>query len=408
MKLVQTDSNLMVVDVTSMAASATSMIMTLSGANPDYLFVGNGYIIKGGKYIVRQKQIIGNLTSDEGTEYYIGAYLEYVDGKLRLMNYATDQLVSEVDIPDPSKRMPMNICPSETYDGDGFLIPQKVIITNPDNGFYAGDIVLRGIDTNLEQIDIALGRGVLYIMDSQVTDNTAQYKTGLFVSGSSVKVVQVETGMEMWSVKDMTEMSQSSVMPYDLDFVKTSPDQHKTLTVEIKGLREDEDLSKLKVFLMRNLPIHYRGSSRPATSGWRHPMHLQIRNVGCSVDQNAVQTTEFDVTGSTVEIGSVQDIFIRPYLTYGSVQTFSEVKLHLRFGSIQVHKITVPGGEDQKLRMSGLNHDFGVAVFKKDDDGNYQRVSRIMPIIVTYRIAVDFTVSPVTTSIYEIFGNIYP
>ena len=98
MRLVQTDSNLMVVDVTSMAASATSMIMTLSGANPDYLFVGNGYIIKGGKYIVWQKPIIGNLTSDEGTEYYIGAYLEYVDGKLRLMNYATDQLVSEVDL----------------------------------------------------------------------------------------------------------------------------------------------------------------------------------------------------------------------------------------------------------------------------------------------------------------------
>lgn len=58
----------------------------------------DGNLQDGGRNLSKLKPIIGNLTSDEGTEYYVAAYLEYVDGKLRLMNYATEQLVSEVDL----------------------------------------------------------------------------------------------------------------------------------------------------------------------------------------------------------------------------------------------------------------------------------------------------------------------
>lgn len=188
--------------------------------------------------------------------------------------------------------------------------------------------------------------------------------------------------------------------PYELE-VLSKQGEKSNIYCRVYGIAENEDVSSLRIFLMRTLRNKTTGCHNENEGtrwfkyvlGWRHPVHEQVYNTMDKTTRlfpDVPQTTEFPVNRGVFLIGDVLQICIKP---------FARAKLsslwYIRIGKNKVSYET----KESKV-LSCINKDYGLAVYKIVD-GNPVRVSKIVP------FDISVFIGEVPTG-YEVYGNVYP
>lgn len=191
--------------------------------------------------------------------------------------------------------------------------------------------------------------------------------------------------------------------PYELE-VLSKQGEKSNIYCRVYGIADNEDASKLRVFLMRNLNKRKTGHRKEDGNmsykdilGWRHPVHLQVYN---DIDKknrlfpDEQQVTEFSVQRGEFLIGSTLQICIKPFLRF--VISDDTASWYIGLGNDRVDNVK----KNAKV-MSGINRDYGLAVYKIVD-GAPVRVSRITPFDVSFYVKLQ------DRSAIQVYSNIYP
>lgn len=195
--------------------------------------------------------------------------------------------------------------------------------------------------------------------------------------------------------------------PYDLE-VSARPGEKSNLYCEVRGFAENEDLSSLRIFLMRTLKRHRTGHSGDNgyyykdVLGWRHPVHDQEYSEydrKSLIFPDAQQITEFAVQRGEFLVGNILEICIKPFARYYFNST--QQKWYVRLG-----KNRIDSNMKGHPELSGVNKDYGLAVYKIAD-GVPIRVSKIAPFDISVHIKLEFISGKVMlnmlgTNIYSI------
>ena len=188
--------------------------------------------------------------------------------------------------------------------------------------------------------------------------------------------------------------------PYELE-VLSKQGEKSNIYCHVHGISENEDISTLRVFLMRTLRNKTTGYSNEDGTrgfkyvlGWRHPVHEQVYNDldnATRLFPDVPQTTEFPVNRGVFLVGDVLQICIKPFAR-AKLSTF----WYIRIGKNKV-------GYDTKTAkvLSCINKDYGLAVYKIVD-GNPVRVSKIVPFDISVYISIY------EQAVDEVYGNVYP
>lgn len=190
--------------------------------------------------------------------------------------------------------------------------------------------------------------------------------------------------------------------PYELEVLSKNGEK-SNIYCRVYGIAENEDISTLRIFLMRTLKKHHTGTHGKDGEyyykdvlGWRHPVHNQIYTSDAKFYRlfpDEPQLTEFQVQNGEFLIGTALQICIKPFARASYVDPDS-------IWYIRLGKNSIDGSRSNSQTLSCVNKDYGLAVYKISD-GNPVRVSKIVPFNVS--VLIDIVAGGV-----QVHGNVYP